>query len=102
MRATSSPTPATTSSTSASVPSARRTAKRRAPAPSPGTCELRERERPTRETNREAAYARQQSMLAKEQRFIDRFAAHAAQAAQEQTRRHHPGATRQKQSGQPR
>src|SRR5207248_5818830 len=39
-----------------------------------------------RETNREAAYARQQSMLAKEQRFIDRFAAHAAKAAQVQSR----------------
>jgi ATPase subunit of ABC transporter with duplicated ATPase domains len=39
-----------------------------------------------RETNREAAYARQQAMLAKEQRFIDRFAAHAAKAAQVQSR----------------
>jgi ATPase subunit of ABC transporter with duplicated ATPase domains len=45
-----------------------------------------ERERAIRETNREAAYARQQSMLAKEQRFIDRFAAHAAKAAQVQSR----------------
>src|SRR5262249_61327751 len=32
------------------------------------------------------AYARQQAMLAKEQRFIDRFAAHAAKAAQVQSR----------------
>ena len=45
-----------------------------------------ERERAIRETNREAAYARQQSMLAKEQRFIERFAAHAAKAAQVQSR----------------
>ena len=44
------------------------------------------RERAIRETNREAAYARQQAMLAKEQRFIDRFAAHAAKAAQVQSR----------------
>src|SRR5437763_9461606 len=33
------------------------------------------REREIRETNREAAYGRQQAMLAKEQRFIERFAA---------------------------
>ena len=39
-----------------------------------------------RETNREAAYARQQAMLAKEQRFIERFSAHAAKAAQVQSR----------------
>ena len=39
-----------------------------------------------REANREAAYARQQAMLAKEQRFIDRFATHAAKAAQVQSR----------------
>src|SRR5215468_6862289 len=44
------------------------------------------RERQIRETNREAAYARQQAMLAKEQRFIERFAAHAAKAAQVQSR----------------
>ena len=44
------------------------------------------REREIRETNREAAYARQQAMLAKEQRFIDRFSAHAAKAAQVQSR----------------
>ena len=43
-------------------------------------------ERVLRETQREAAYARQQAMLAKEQRFIERFAAHAAKAAQVQSR----------------
>lgn len=45
-----------------------------------------ERERALRETNREAAYARQQAMLAKEGRFIERFKAHAAKAAQVQSR----------------
>ena len=45
-----------------------------------------ERERALREANREAAHARQQAMLAKEQRFIDRFASHAAKAAQVQSR----------------
>jgi len=44
------------------------------------------RERLLRETQREAAYQRQQAMLAKEQRFIERFAAHAAKAAQVQSR----------------
>ena len=43
-------------------------------------------EREIRETNQEAAYARQQAKLAKEQRFIDRFSAHAAKAAQVQSR----------------
>src|SRR3989442_7072187 len=47
-----------------------------------GNYDFYERERGIREANREAAYARQQAMLAKEQRFIDRFAAHAAKAAQ--------------------
>ncbi len=51
-----------------------------------GNYEFYERERVMREANREAAYARQQAMLAKEQRFIDRFAAHAAKAAQVQSR----------------
>ena len=51
-----------------------------------GNYDFYERERTLRETNREAAYARQQAMLAKEQRFIDRFAAHAAKAAQVQSR----------------
>jgi ATPase subunit of ABC transporter with duplicated ATPase domains len=53
-------TRATTTSTSASARCARRTARRQ--------------------------FARQQAMLAKEQRFIDRFAAHAAKAAQVQSR----------------
>ncbi len=44
------------------------------------------RERALREANREAAHARQQAMLAKEQRFIERFSAHAAKAAQVQSR----------------
>ena len=44
------------------------------------------RERSLRETQREAAYQRQQAKLAKEQRFIERFAAHAAKAAQVQSR----------------
>jgi ATPase subunit of ABC transporter with duplicated ATPase domains len=44
------------------------------------------RERTIRETNQQAAFARQQSMLAKEQRFIERFKTHAAKAAQVQSR----------------
>src|SRR6187455_688254 len=51
-----------------------------------GNYDFYERERTIREANREAAYARQQAMLAKEQRFIDRFAANAAKAAQVQSR----------------
>jgi ATPase subunit of ABC transporter with duplicated ATPase domains len=51
-----------------------------------GDYDFYERERAIREQNREAAYARQQAMLAKEQRFIDRFSAHAAKAAQVQSR----------------
>jgi ATPase subunit of ABC transporter with duplicated ATPase domains len=51
-----------------------------------GNYDFYERERATREANREAAYARQQSMLAKEQRFIERFKTHAAKAAQVQSR----------------
>ena len=51
-----------------------------------GNYDFYERERALREANREAAYARQQAMLAKEQRFIDRFAANAAKAAQVQSR----------------
>ena len=51
-----------------------------------GNYDFYERERALREANREAAYARQQAMLAKEQRFIARFAAHAAKAAQVQSR----------------
>ncbi len=44
------------------------------------------RERAIATANREAAYARQQAMLAKERRFIERFSAHAAKAAQVQSR----------------
>src|SRR5687767_3038443 len=51
-----------------------------------GNYDFYERERAIRETNREAAYARQQAMLAKEQRFIERFKTHAAKAAQVQSR----------------
>jgi ATPase subunit of ABC transporter with duplicated ATPase domains len=51
-----------------------------------GNYDFYERERAIREANLEAAYARQQAMLAKEQRFIERFAAHAAKAAQVQSR----------------
>ena len=51
-----------------------------------GNYDFYDRERQLRETNREAAYARQQSMLAKEQRFIERFKTHAAKAAQVQSR----------------
>jgi ATPase subunit of ABC transporter with duplicated ATPase domains len=51
-----------------------------------GNYDFYERERALREQNREAAYARQQAMLAKEQRFIERFSAHAAKAAQVQSR----------------
>ncbi len=51
-----------------------------------GDYDFYERERATREANKEAAYARQQSMLAKEQRFIERFKTHAAKAAQVQSR----------------
>src|ERR1700753_1832685 len=42
-----------------------------------GDYEFYERERAIRESNQQAAFARQQSMLAKEQRFIDRFRTHA-------------------------
>jgi ATPase subunit of ABC transporter with duplicated ATPase domains len=51
-----------------------------------GNYDFYERERGLREANREAAYTRQQAMLAKEQRFIDRFRTHAAKAAQVQSR----------------
>lgn len=43
-------------------------------------------ERSLREANQQAAFARQQAMLAKEQRFIERFKTHAARAAQVQSR----------------
>src|SRR5471032_2301633 len=51
-----------------------------------GDYDFYERERAVRESNQQAAFARQQSMRAKEQRFIDRFSAHAAKAAQVQSR----------------
>jgi len=51
-----------------------------------GNYDFYERERAIRDTNKEAAYARQQAMFAKEQRFIEWFAAHAAKAAQVQSR----------------
>jgi len=51
-----------------------------------GNYDFYDRERTIREANKEAAYARQQAMLAKEQRFIDRFKKNAAKAAQVQSR----------------
>ncbi|MGA3205930.1 MAG: ABC-F family ATP-binding cassette domain-containing protein, partial [Bryobacteraceae bacterium] len=51
-----------------------------------GNYEFYERECAIREANQQAAFARQQAMLAKEQRFIDRFRTHAAKAAQVQSR----------------
>jgi ATPase subunit of ABC transporter with duplicated ATPase domains len=51
-----------------------------------GNYDFYEKERASRDANREAAYARQQAMFAKEQRFIERFSAHAAKAAQVQSR----------------
>jgi len=51
-----------------------------------GNYDFYEKERAQRELNQEAQFARQQAMLAKEQRFIDRFSAHAAKAAQVQSR----------------
>ncbi len=51
-----------------------------------GNYDFYDRERAIRESNQQAAFARQQAMLAKEQRFIDRFRTHAAKAAQVQSR----------------
>ncbi|MBM3795322.1 MAG: ABC-F family ATP-binding cassette domain-containing protein [Acidobacteria bacterium] len=51
-----------------------------------GNYDYYERERAIRDQNQQAAFARQQAMLAKEQRFIDRFRTHAAKAAQVQSR----------------
>jgi ATPase subunit of ABC transporter with duplicated ATPase domains len=51
-----------------------------------GNYDFYERERAIREQNQQAAFARQQAMLAKEQRFIERFKTHAAKAAQVQSR----------------
>ncbi|RKZ09876.1 ABC transporter ATP-binding protein, partial [bacterium] len=44
------------------------------------------RQRDIAAANREASYARQQAMLAKEHRFVERFASHVAKAAQVQSR----------------
>jgi len=51
-----------------------------------GDYDFYERERTIRETNHQAAFARQQAMLAKQNRFIERFKTHAAKAAQVQSR----------------
>jgi ATPase subunit of ABC transporter with duplicated ATPase domains len=51
-----------------------------------GDYDFYERERAIQDANVQAAFARQQAMLAKEQRFIDRFRTHAAKAAQVQSR----------------
>jgi ATPase subunit of ABC transporter with duplicated ATPase domains len=51
-----------------------------------GNYDFYEKERVQRESQREAAFARQQAMLAKEQRFIERFQTHASKAAQVQSR----------------
>ena len=51
-----------------------------------GNYDFYERERLQRETQREAAFGRQQAMLAKENRFIERFQTHASKAAQVQSR----------------
>jgi ATPase subunit of ABC transporter with duplicated ATPase domains len=51
-----------------------------------GNYDFYERERAIRAANLEAAFARQQAMFAKEQRFIERFKTHAAKAAQVQSR----------------
>ncbi len=51
-----------------------------------GNYDFYEQARALEAARREAAYARQQAMLAKESRFIERFKAHAAKAAQVQSR----------------
>jgi ATPase subunit of ABC transporter with duplicated ATPase domains len=51
-----------------------------------GDYDFYERERAIQAANQHAAFARQQAMFAKEQRFIDRFRTHAAKAAQVQSR----------------
>jgi ATPase subunit of ABC transporter with duplicated ATPase domains len=51
-----------------------------------GNYDFYEQQRKERELNQQAAFERQQAMLAKEQRFIERFSAHAAKAAQVQSR----------------
>ncbi|HUR29271.1 MAG TPA: ABC-F family ATP-binding cassette domain-containing protein [Planctomycetota bacterium] len=51
-----------------------------------GKYDFYERERRIRAREADAAYTRQQAMLAKEERFIERFEKHAAKAAQVQSR----------------
>jgi ATPase subunit of ABC transporter with duplicated ATPase domains len=51
-----------------------------------GNYDFYERQRKLAEEQKEAQYARQQAMLAKEMRFIERFKTHAAKAAQVQSR----------------
>jgi ATPase subunit of ABC transporter with duplicated ATPase domains len=51
-----------------------------------GDYEFYDRERNVRATQQEAAFVRQQAMLRKEERFIERFEKHAAKAAQVQSR----------------
>ena len=51
-----------------------------------GNYDFYEQQRALDAAQREAAFERQQSMLAKEMRFIDRFKAHAAKSAQVQSR----------------
>ena len=51
-----------------------------------GNYDFMEREQANRSAQKEAAYERQQAMLAKMQRFIDRFGTHVAKAAQAQSR----------------
>ena len=51
-----------------------------------GNYDFYERARAIEAARREAEYERQQAMLAKESRFIERFKAHAAKAAQVQSR----------------
>jgi ATPase subunit of ABC transporter with duplicated ATPase domains len=51
-----------------------------------GNHDFYERQRAQNETQAQAAYERQQAMLAKEMRFIERFKAQAAKAAQVQSR----------------
>jgi len=51
-----------------------------------GDYDFYEREREIRSREADAAYTRQQAMLAKEERFIERFEKHAAKAAQVQSR----------------
>jgi ATPase subunit of ABC transporter with duplicated ATPase domains len=51
-----------------------------------GNYDFYERQRAQNELHAEAAYARQQAMLAKEMKFIERFKAQAAKAAQVQSR----------------